>query len=75
MGCVLIEMVTGMPVFRANSNSEQLLEIIKVLGTPTLDDIIRMNPKYDINNCSMPKLPKKDWTKVYLLLLIDFEDK
>ncbi len=34
-GCVLVEMVTMEPVFRAESNIDQLVEIIKILGTPT----------------------------------------
>lgn len=33
--CILVEMVTGEPIFKSNSNMEQFIEIIKVLGTPS----------------------------------------
>jgi glycogen synthase kinase 3 beta len=60
-------MATGVPIFRANSNAEQLIEIIKVLGTPSAEEILKMNPKCDVNSTVMlPKLPKKDWNKVRL---------
>lgn len=34
-GCVLVEMITMEPLFRAESNIDQLVEIIKILGTPS----------------------------------------
>lgn len=34
IGCVLVEMITGEPVFPGNSAVDQLLKIIKILGTP-----------------------------------------
>lgn len=34
-GCILVEMVLLEPIFRSDSNIDQLVEIIKVLGTPS----------------------------------------
>jgi serine/threonine protein kinase len=34
-GCVLIEMINGNPPFMGDSQIEQLIEIIKILGTPS----------------------------------------
>lgn len=37
MGCVIAEMVLGEPLFPGESAVDQLVEIIKILGTPTLE--------------------------------------
>jgi len=37
MGCVIAEMVLGDPLFPGESAVDQLVEIIKILGTPTLE--------------------------------------
>jgi serine/threonine protein kinase len=34
LGCVLVEMINGDPPFIGDSQVDQLIEIIKVLGTP-----------------------------------------
>ena len=39
MGCILVEMINGHPPCLADSQIDQLTEIIKVLGTPTPVDI------------------------------------
>jgi len=39
MGCVIAEMLLGQPLFPGESGVDQLVEIIKVLGTPTRDQI------------------------------------
>lgn len=37
IGCILYEMVTSAPLFPGNGQLDQLLKILKVLGTPTED--------------------------------------
>jgi hypothetical protein len=43
---MVVELATGSPLFLSNSTTEQLLEIMKKLGTPTQDDMAHMNPHY-----------------------------
>ena len=46
MGCVLAELLLGSPMFPGSSGVDQLVEVIKVLGTPTKDELKMMNPNY-----------------------------
>ena len=46
MGCVISELVLGRPMFPGATTSDQLVEIIRILGTPTKDDICSMNPHF-----------------------------
>ncbi|KAK4521245.1 uncharacterized protein ATC70_013190 [Mucor velutinosus] len=45
-GCVMGELLLGQPLFPGESGIDQLVEIIKVLGTPTKEQILTMNPNY-----------------------------
>lgn len=45
-GCVMAELMQGMPLFPGESGIDQLVEIIKVLGTPSREQIKTMNPNY-----------------------------
>lgn len=45
-GCVVAEMTLGQPLFPGQSGIDQLVEIIKLLGTPTKEEIREMNPNY-----------------------------
>lgn len=45
-GCVIAELILGQPLFPGESGIDQLVEIIKILGTPSKDDIKSMNPNY-----------------------------
>ena len=33
-GCIMAEMISGIPLFRGRDNNDQLMQIIRVLGTP-----------------------------------------
>lgn len=46
VGCVMAELIIGQPVFPGDSGVDQLVEIIKVLGTPTREEVNAMNPNY-----------------------------
>lgn len=45
-GCVIGEMLLGTPLFPGDSHVDQLLQIIKTLGTPSRAQIAEMNPHY-----------------------------
>lgn len=44
VGCVILEMLNGVPVFIGESSIDHLIEIIKVMGTPTKTQVVEMNP-------------------------------
>lgn len=44
MGCVMGEMLLGRPLFPGESGVDQLVEIIKILGTPTKEQLLAMVP-------------------------------
>ena len=62
-GCVIAELILGRPLFPGESSSDQLVEIIKVLGTPTKEDIISMNPQYKEHK--FPDIKPTPWDKVF----------
>ena len=46
VGCVIAELMLGQPIFPGESGVDQLVEIIKILGTPSKEQIKAMNPEY-----------------------------
>ncbi|XP_034559985.1 glycogen synthase kinase-3 beta-like isoform X2 [Notolabrus celidotus] len=62
-GCVLAELLFGQPIFPGDSGVDQLVEIIKVLGTPTREQIREMNPNY--TEFKFPQIKAHPWTKVF----------
>ena len=45
-GCVAAELLLGYPLFPGETGVDQLVEIIKVLGTPTKEEVEAMNKNY-----------------------------
>ncbi|KAL0266732.1 UNVERIFIED_CONTAM: hypothetical protein PYX00_009198 [Menopon gallinae] len=62
-GCVLAELLLGQPIFPGESGVDQLVEIIKVLGTPTRGQIREMNPNY--TEFKFPQIKSHPWEKVF----------
>lgn len=67
-GCVIGELLLGRPLFPGDSGVDQLVEIIKVLGTPSLDQVKEMNPQY--SKFAFPSIKGCPWEKVSGMLLI-----
>jgi len=63
IGCVLAELMLGQPLFPGESGVDQLVEIIKVLGTPTKEEIHAMNPNY--TEFKFPQIKAHPWAKVF----------
>ncbi|CAL5223146.1 g5613 [Coccomyxa viridis] len=63
VGCVMAELLLGQPLFPGESGVDQLVEIIKVLGTPTREDIHGMNPNY--TEFKFPHIKAHPWSKVF----------
>lgn len=62
-GCVLAELLLGAPIFPGDSGVDQLVEIIKVLGSPTREQISEMNQSY--TEFRFPHIRPHPWHKVF----------
>ena len=62
MGCVFAELLLGHPLFPGESGVDQLVEIIKILGTPAKEQIMLMNPNY--TEFKFPQIKAHPWHKV-----------
>lgn len=62
-GCVFAELLLGYPIFSGESGVDQLVEIIKILGTPSKDQIRRMNRHY--TEFKFPKISANPWERVF----------
>lgn len=63
VGCVMAEMFLGKPIFPGESAVDQLVEIIKVLGTPTLEQVKLMNPEY--KEFKFPNIKPFQWSRLF----------
>ncbi|XP_068151003.1 protein kinase shaggy [Drosophila tropicalis] len=62
-GCVLAEMLNGLPLFASNKHGkEQLLHIIQILGTTGLDRVPRIITMYDITETKIHT--SRDWNAI-----------
>lgn len=59
---MLAELLLGQPIFPGDSGVDQLVEVIKVLGTPTKEQIREMNPNY--TEFKFPQIKSHPWQKV-----------
>ncbi len=55
-------MILGEPIFPGESALDQLVEIIKVLGTPTPEQVLQMNPNSD--EFKFPSIRSQAWNNV-----------
>lgn len=62
-GCVIAELVLGQPIFPGDSALDQIVEIIKILGTPSKSQILGMNPEYTEHR--FPIIKPLAWNKVF----------
>ncbi|PWA97677.1 shaggy-related protein kinase kappa [Artemisia annua] len=53
----------ALPLFQGESGVDQLVEVIKVLGTPTREQIKCMNPNY--TDFNFPQIKPHPWHKVF----------
>lgn len=58
----MAELLLGQPLFPGESGVDQLVEIIKVLGTPTKEEIQEMNHTY--TEYKFPPVKGHPWQKV-----------
>lgn len=63
VGCCIAELMLGQPIFPGESGVDQLVEIIKILGTPSREQILAMNPDY--KEYRFPQIKPLPWDKVF----------
>mmetsp|Transcript_27787 Transcript_27787/g.33984 ORF Transcript_27787/g.33984 Transcript_27787/m.33984 type:complete len:142 (+) Transcript_27787:57-482(+) len=63
MGCVFGELLLGQPLFPGQNGVDQLVEIIKSLGTPTRQEIESMNRSY--TEFKFPQIKAHPWSKMF----------
>ena len=63
LGCVFVELLIGNPLFPGDSGVGQLIEIIKVLGSPTREEVLAMNPTP--TSFRFPHISPQPWSKVF----------
>ena len=59
----MAELLLGQPLFPGQSSVDQLVEIIKVLGTPTKAELYAMNRNY--TEFKFPQVKQYPWSKVF----------
>ena len=59
---MLAELLLGRPIFAGDNSVNQLVEIIKQLGTPTRDQLAQMNSNY--KDTRFPEMRARPWNKV-----------
>lgn len=62
-GCVMAELILGEPMFPGESGVDQLVEIIKILGTPTREQMRAMNPNY--TEFRFPVIKARSWNRIF----------
>ena len=60
IGCVIAELVLNKPIFPGKNKNDQLIEIINILGTPSINYIKEINPKFK-NKEKLPFVKRKSW--------------
>lgn len=61
-GCVIAELLLGEPLFKGEMAHSQLIEIIKKLGSPSEEQILKMNPDY--KRKGFPMIEPQPWDLV-----------
>jgi serine/threonine protein kinase len=64
VGCVFAELLLGSPLFPGESGIGQLIEIIKVLGSPSKEEVLAMNPNHSAS-FKFPAIKPQQWAKVF----------
>lgn len=59
----MAELVLGRPLFPGENNVDQLVEIIKVLGAPSREEIKAMNPNH--TDFKFPDVAIRSWAQVF----------
>lgn len=65
-GCIMAEMISGVPLFRGRDNNDQLNQILRILGTPDENTVRRLvNDSPEIQIRPFPRMPKVPFQQLY----------
>ena len=64
-GCVIAEMVLGVPIFLSESATEHMAMIIAKLGTPSPTEMEALNPEMMSVYDMIPKFKPKEWKSIF----------
>ncbi len=64
-GCLLAEMLQGKPFFQGESTVDQLVQIMKILGTPDANQLMYLN-KNNALNCTFPTVKAYTVNKAFI---------
>ncbi|CAO3667492.1 unnamed protein product [Rhizopus microsporus] len=71
-GCVMAELILGQPFFPGESGIDQLVEIIKILGTPSKQEIAAMNASYVEHR--FPQIKRQALSKIFTTATVEAVD-
>ncbi|KAJ7275541.1 kinase-like domain-containing protein [Mycena haematopus] len=64
-GCIFAEMISGVPLFRGKDTQDQLLHIMRILGTPSDQQLAKMaKDSPEVSLKPFPRCPKVDLQQV-----------
>ena len=63
-GCVVAELFLGTPIFPGPTAVDQLIEIVRVIGTPSKDEVMNMNPHYQEYK-TFPVVKAPTWDTIF----------
>lgn len=61
---MLAEFLLGTPLFPGPTAVDQLIEIVRVIGTPSKDEVMTMNPNYQEYK-SFPVVRAPSWSQIF----------
>lgn len=64
VGCIFCEMLIGEPIFKGENSTNQLIEIIKILGTPNKEQLDHLNRSRQ-SELRLPQIKQKPWNRVF----------
>ncbi|GAA96702.1 uncharacterized protein L969DRAFT_90637 [Mixia osmundae IAM 14324] len=65
-GCIMAEMISGVPLFRGRDNNDQLNQILRIVGTPDEATLMRIaNESPEIQMRPFPRTPKIPFAQLY----------
>jgi len=63
LGCIIAEIILIVPLFPGKDRTDQFVQIMKIMGTPTKEEILAMNPM--CKTFEFPKVDRKPLKEIF----------